>query len=174
VSTKKNDTRLSRRISRKQEKSFIKKLMNNIFGQALVEMVLIIPLFLLLTFSIFDFGIMLGKQHSINHMAKELSRAASIGFTQDELKNLSINLSSTIMNVESHVIENNSGNTIMRLKKTGESDIVETFEPALANRKKGDHIKVKVEYTYKPFTPFFNFFSVPLTGESIARVEYMP
>ena len=67
-------------------------------GQALVEMALVLPIFLLLIIGIFDFGMALHCWSSLNHQCVQAARAASKRNNQLVARNL--NLSTTHTSLE--------------------------------------------------------------------------
>lgn len=60
--------------------------MNNNKGQALVEFVLILPVFLFLLFAIYDFGMMFSKKNKLESSSSDIIELYKNGKTIDEIK----------------------------------------------------------------------------------------
>lgn len=100
-------------------------------GQALVEFVLILPVFLLILFAVVDFGMILSKKN--------------------ELENISVDVVSMIKNNDNIIdINNHYPDTTIEVKEEGEYirviiyEEIDVMTPGL-NRVLGDPHKVKVE-----------------------------
>lgn len=100
-------------------------------GQALVEFVLILPVFLLILFAVVDFGMILS--------------------TKNELENISVDVVSMIKNNDNIIdINNHYPDTTIEVKEEGEYirviiyEEIDVMTPGL-NRVLGDPHKIKVE-----------------------------
>lgn len=100
-------------------------------GQALVEFVLILPVFLLILFAVVDFGMILS--------------------TKNELENISVDVVSMIKNNDNIIdINNHYPDTTIEIKEEGEYirviiyEEIDVMTPGL-NRVLGDPHKIKVE-----------------------------
>ena len=68
------------------------KTFNNNKGQALVEFVLILPIFLLLLFAIYDFGIIFTRKTSLENSSSDIINLYKNGKTIDEIRSVYNNL----------------------------------------------------------------------------------
>ena len=100
-------------------------------GQALVEFVLILPVFMLLIFSVYDFGMIFSKKSSLENSSSDIISLYQNGKTIDEIKELypSLNISD-VLDTDYHKI------TI--------TDKVKIITPGL-NRILGNPYSIKVE-----------------------------
>ncbi len=71
--------------------------MNN-KGQALVEFVLILPVFLFIVFAVFDFGMIFSSKNELENDSLDISLLVKNGTTLEEIKTMYPNLSITINN----------------------------------------------------------------------------
>ena len=67
-------------------------------GQALVEFVLILPIFIFLLFSIYDFGMIFNRKNSLESSSTDIIELYKTGKTIDEINGLYTNLT---INMES-------------------------------------------------------------------------
>jgi Flp pilus assembly protein TadG len=140
-------------------------------GQTIVEWALILPIFLILFIGLIDFGWAFSKQHSLNQVAKELARSASIGENVDDLKLMANELAKTILTPDTITHDEVDNNTIFTITDTNGKEVKITFIESLNNREKGKDIKVRIEYEYQPFTPFVNATSILLSAEYMTKAE---
>lgn len=121
-------------------------------GQAIIELALILPVFLLIVFGGLEIGNILHKQLLLTSASREGARTGAIGAgdnaIRDEVKKVasSLNLS--------------------------DSDIVIT--PGEGLRSRGSALKVKVSHNVELFTPVLNNIlpsTFHLTAETTMRVE---
>ena len=70
--------------------------MNNNKGQALVEFVLILPIFLFLLFAIYDFGMIFNKKNNLESSSSDIIYLYKNGKSLDEIKELYNKLNVTI------------------------------------------------------------------------------
>ncbi|MGE5653202.1 MAG: TadE/TadG family type IV pilus assembly protein [Bacillota bacterium] len=100
-------------------------------GQAIVEMALVLPIFILLVMGIIDFGRLYNAQISITHASREGAREAAVG------------------TIDSQVFTLNKGAATC-LK----TDLVMvSIKPDPSGRRKGDPIIVSVSYRLELITP---------------------
>ncbi len=79
-------------------RSIIRRLRKGEHGQALVEMALVLPLFLLLLFGVMEMGRIGYAYVSVNNAAREGGRVATIGGSDDDIRN-SINNATTSLDL---------------------------------------------------------------------------
>lgn len=100
-------------------------------GQALVEMALVLPIFILLVMGIIDFGRLFNAQISITHASREGARQAAVGTSDTQVvslvKGAATNLDPTRITV--------------------------TILPGPSSRQKGASITVTVGYRLELITP---------------------
>lgn len=65
----------------------IRKLKTKEHGQALVEMALVLPFFFLILFGVFEMGRVGYSYITVNNAAREGGRVATLGGTDDQIKN---------------------------------------------------------------------------------------
>ncbi|WP_462411052.1 TadE/TadG family type IV pilus assembly protein [Neobacillus sp. Marseille-QA0830] len=65
-------------------------------GQSLVEFALILPIFIMLLFGIIDFGRAFHAYLTIDHAGREAARAASIGKSDSQVKQIAMNQGTSI------------------------------------------------------------------------------
>ncbi len=112
-------------------------------GQGLTEFAIVIPVFLLVMFAIFDFGFMLYSRLTVANATREAARAAvmvayrpSIRDVVDAtVKSVSFALTTSRMVIESDCVP------------VGSCDVN-------ANPKPGDSVQVTVTYQYQTFFPW--------------------
>ena len=71
--------------------------MNNNRGQALVEFVLILPIFIFILLTVFDIGMIFNKKNILESSSSDIIELYSTGTTLDEIKELYNDLSVEIM-----------------------------------------------------------------------------
>lgn len=102
-------------------------------GQALVEFVLILPIFILMLFAIVDFGMILSKKNELENISVDVTAMIKNSDNIDDIKNLypkvKINISSDV-----------------KYTKIIISDEVDIMTPGL-NRILGNPYNIKVERT---------------------------
>lgn len=104
--------------------------MNN-KGQALVEFVLILPVFILILFVIIDFGMIISTKNNLENTSVDIVGFIKNDKTKEEITNIYNDIN----------IEINSSNEYIRLTISKDVDII---TPGL-NRVLGDPYNVKVE-----------------------------
>lgn len=75
--------------------------MNN-KGQALVEFVLILPVFIFLLFAIYDFGVIFNRKNSLENSSVDIINLYKNGKTLDEIKNVYGKLNIQIVDEEEY------------------------------------------------------------------------
>ena len=100
-------------------------------GQALVEFVLILPVFLFLVFTVYDFGMIYSKKNSLENNSADIISLYKSGKTIDEIKSIYPNLDIQI-NIEDDY------------NKINISDKVKIITPGL-NRILGNPYEIDVE-----------------------------
>lgn len=79
-------------------------------GQALVEFVLILPIFLLILFAIVDFGIIINKKNHLENSSVDIVSMIRNGDSVDDIKLYYPELSIEVKNVNSYIVINISEN----------------------------------------------------------------
>lgn len=79
-------------------------------GQALVEFVLILPIFLLILFAIVDFGIIINKKNHLENSSVDIVSMIRNGDSVDDIKRYYPELSIEVKNVNSYIVINISEN----------------------------------------------------------------
>lgn len=102
-------------------------------GQALVEFVLILPIFILIMFAIVDFGMILSKKNELENISFDVASMIKNDDTIDEIKKIYPNLLIDIKDSEKYIIISVSEN-------------IDIITPGL-NRILGDPYKVVIERT---------------------------
>ena len=100
-------------------------------GQALVEFVLILPLFILMLFAIVDFGFIFNKKSEMENMSVDIINLIGNGKSIDEISKIYSDV----------VIDEEYGNDFIKIKLSKEVNIM---TPGL-NLILGDPYKVEVE-----------------------------
>ena len=100
-------------------------------GQALVEFVLILPVFLFIVFTIYDFGMIFNRKNVLLNNSNDIVSLYKSGKTIDEIKNLYPKVN----------IKIDSDNEYSKLEVT---DKIKLITPGL-NRIFGNPYKIKVE-----------------------------
>lgn len=101
-------------------------------GQALVEFVLILPVFLIILFTIIDFGIILQRKNNLENTSTEIARMIRNGQTIEEIKQ------------EYHEIEVNLDDYKENYQKIEVTDHINLITPIL-ERILGNPYSIKVE-----------------------------
>jgi Flp pilus assembly protein TadG len=130
----------------------MKKHLKSNNGQAMVEMVLILPLILLLIVGIAEFGFMFSNYLTLNNVSREAARYASLGGTDSAAQTRAIEV---------------SGNLNPSLLSI-------TFTPAENSRDRGDSVEAKATYTHNLMTPFLSTLldeGIQLEAKTVMRVE---
>lgn len=149
----------------------------NNLGQSLIEFALTIPILLFFIFGLIDVGLAINKQFLLNNLTKELSRAASIGKEIDELNNISLELSKTIINVQSisiseEILGDGTRVTKFTIFSIDSKQINIYFFPSIQSRIKGNFLIVEANFIYVPITPLIDtFVSLPLKSKTSTLVE---
>jgi len=128
------------------------KFLKNSKGQAMVELVLILPILLLLIFGIIEFGRIFSTQLIITSSAREAVRKAAVGATDADI----------LLNAK------NSASVL------DSSQMVVTITPAESARSRGDAVTVYIEYPVKIYAPIIsNFVGDPylVSAQAVMRVE---
>ena len=107
-------------------------------GQALVEMALVLPIFLILVMGIVDFGLGLRAWISITNSAREGARLAAVHASCDSIRQR---------------VEDSSGGLV-----TDDSQI--SIDPSDCDFTTGDSVRVTVQYDYKMITPLGSLLSM--------------
>ena len=101
-------------------------------GQALVEFVLILPVFLIILFTIIDFGVILQRKNNLENTSTEIARMIRNGQTIEEIKQ------------EYHEIEVNLDDYKENYQKIEVTDHINLITPIL-ERILGNPYSIKVE-----------------------------
>ena len=102
-------------------------------GQALVEFVLILPIFILIMFAVVDFGMILSKKNELENISFDVASMIKNDDTVDEIKKIYPNLSIDIKDSEKYII-------------IAVSENIDIITPGL-NRILGDPYKIVIERT---------------------------
>ena len=102
-------------------------------GQALVEFVLILPIFILMLFAIVDFGMILSKKNELENISVDVTAMIKNSDNIDDIKNLYPKVKINISSDDKYT-------------KIIISDDVDIMTPGL-NRILGNPYKIKVERT---------------------------
>lgn len=102
-------------------------------GQALVEFVLILPIFILMLFAIVDFGMILSKKNELENISVDVTAMIKNSDNIDDIKNLYPNVKINISSDDKYT-------------KIIISDDVDIMTPGL-NRILGNPYNIKVERT---------------------------
>ena len=105
--------------------------MRNNKGQALIEFVLIIPLFIFLLFSVYDIGMIFYKKNSLENSSSDIIELYTSGKELNEIEMMYDNLKINVIDDSEY-------------KKIIISDNVKLITPGL-NRVFGDPYKISVE-----------------------------
>ncbi len=121
-------------------------------GQAIVEMALVLPIFILLVMGIIDFGRLFNAQITLTHASREGARQASVG------------------TVDSEVV------TLVKDAASGldPSLVSVSIKPDPSLRQKGDSITVAVTYRLEILTPVIGNIlggTRDLTASTMMRIE---
>ena len=122
-------------------------------GQAMVEMALILPLFVLLLLGVVEVGRMYNAYLVIDHATREGARAGSLGATTYQIETKIKTISALLPN---------------------SADVKVTVTPNDSNRSRGQNISITTLYPFKFFAPMIGtIFGNPFNISSIivARVE---
>lgn len=130
----------------------MKKFIKNQKGQALVEMAFVLPILLMLVFGITEFGRIFGAELILSNSAREGARYAAVGATDTEVVTKIINTASILDNTKLFI----------------------SITPSESNRKRGESVKIKVQYPVEIYAPIIsNFTGDPYVakGEATMRME---
>lgn len=75
--------------------------MNN-KGQALVEFILILPIFLLLLFAIYDFGMIFNSRNTLEHTSFDVINLYQNGTSLDEIRSLYTEININIISIDNY------------------------------------------------------------------------
>jgi len=121
-------------------------------GQAIVETALILPIIVLILMGIIDFGLMFNNYLVINNAAREGARNAAVGTSDTNVKNMILNMTSTLDHTK----------------------MTTTIYPSELLRKKGEEVIITIEYDNKLITPIISAI-VPnplhLKSKTVMRIE---
>jgi Flp pilus assembly protein TadG len=149
-------------------------------GAALVEMVIVLPLLLLVVFGMIDFGLLIKDRVALNQAAREGARAASIGKTPAEIRQIVVTSSPTLAianNSTNIALTTNNASALAAQAKTPDPnpDSWNTqlgVNGAVNNAASSDLILVKVTTTHNRITSlFFGSSSFTVFGKCVMRRE---
>ncbi|MCX7745535.1 MAG: pilus assembly protein [Clostridia bacterium] len=129
-----------------------KRLLANKKGQSVVETALVLPIIILILVGIIDFGLMFNNYLVIANASREGARNAAVGSTDMEVFSIIANMTSTLNNAKMKI----------------------TIYPSPSLRKKGEEIKVTVEYDNDLITPIMSSIipnPLHLKSETVMRIE---
>lgn len=133
--------------------TLIKKIHRNGKGQSMVEMAIILPVLLLILFSIFEFGRILGAYMLIHDLARDGVRYGVVGMSDQSIKD--------------HIMEHDSFLSIS-------SDDI-NITPSI--RSLGSALTVGIDYEIEIITPIISSIvpnPINLRAEYVMRVEKLP
>jgi len=128
------------------------RLIKEQYGQAMVEMALILPLLLLLLIGTIEIGRVFGSHMVVGDLARQGARYGIVGYNDAQINNLLLSERAWL----------------------NESSLSITITPGFSSRKAGDPLNVTVNYSTSLLTPFFSgFFPDPvvLSSQCTMRVE---
>ena len=105
-------------------------------GQALVEFVLILPIMILIIFTIYDFGNLLNSKNKLENTSTDIARLVRNGDTIEQIKNNYPKISITIKD---------DGNNYKKIEVQEEIKIITPFLDKIL----GNPCKIKTERTIK-------------------------
>jgi Flp pilus assembly protein TadG len=103
-------------------------------GQALVEIALLVPIFLLLLGGIVDFGRILYTQSKLNSLTQESARLAGLGRSDTQVKDFAF----------------------ARIDEVAKTTMKVVVSPPDTGRDSGDYVTVEISCDVKYITPFMN------------------
>ncbi len=111
--------------------SWLQRFRSDHRGQAMVEMALVLPIFILLVMGIIDFGRLFNAQISLTHASREGARQAAVGTLDSDVT------------------------TLVKGAATGldPTKLTVGILPAPSGRRKGDPVSVSVNYRLELITP---------------------
>lgn len=133
--------------------TIIKKIHRNDKGQSMVEMAIILPVLLLILFSIFEFGRILGAYMLVHDLARDGVRYGVVGMSDQSIKD--------------HIMEHDSFLNI-------NSDDI-NITPSI--RSLGSALTVGIDYEIEIITPIISSIvpnPINLRAEYVMRVEKLP
>ncbi len=133
--------------------TLIKKIHRNDKGQSMVEMAIILPVLLLILFSIFEFGRILGAYMLVHDLARDGVRYGVVGMSDQSIKD--------------HIMEHDSFLSIS-------SDDI-NITPSI--RSLGSALTVGIDYEIEIITPIISSIvpnPINLRAEYVMRVEKLP
>lgn len=133
--------------------TIIKKIHRNDKGQSMVEMAIILPVLLLILFSIFEFGRILGAYMLVHDLARDGVRYGVVGMSDQSIKD--------------HIMEHDSFLSIS-------SDDI-NITPSI--RSLGSALTVGIDYEIEIITPIISSIvpnPINLRAEYVMRVEKLP
>ena len=110
-------------------------------GQALMELALVVPIFLILLLSIVDFGWALRSWITVTNSAREGARAGAVGATCDDIKQRAVDTSADLLSLSDVTVDNCQGDP-------------------------GTNVEVTVSYEYSWITPLGGLLTT-FTGGSL-------
>ncbi len=119
-------------------------------GQGLTEFALVIPVFLLVMFAIFDFGFMLYSRLTVMNAALEGARA---GVMLGDASTIPVVVESTVKSVSFALTTSSPTMTITSTCVTIKTTPGPCNFTAGANSRPGDAVQVTVTYQYRTFFP---------------------
>jgi Flp pilus assembly protein TadG len=128
-------------------------------GQALVEFALIVPVFMLIAFGIFDFGFAFDSSLTISNAARE---GARFGATNPD----STAITSRVRLVAGRLNDSNLTVTVSCQTSTGAA-----CSGGMAGAVSGTTVVVSVSYSYRMITPIVFGTTIPLNSTAQMRVE---
>ncbi|NPV27636.1 MAG: pilus assembly protein [Firmicutes bacterium] len=131
---------------------YLNQLIRQQRGQALVEVALVLPIFLLLIFGIIEFGRVLGAYLLITHASREGARAGAVGAADTDIANAVNNAVPTL----------DPGRVIIHIS------------PDSTSRVRGAALTVRVDYSVPLYAPFITSILTnpfPLSAQTTMRIE---
>ena len=128
------------------------KQIKNRKGQAMVEFVLILPVFLLLLLGMVDLSRVISANFVLENAARSAARVGVVSNSDTDIIN---------------AIENGT-------ESLDETRITYIITPSEGTRGSGDELRVEIDYTVDILTPIVSNVlgnSIPISGKTIMRVE---
>jgi Flp pilus assembly protein TadG len=153
----------------------VKKLMKGMRGATIVEFAMVLPLFVLLLFGIFDFGRYFFVQHTLQYATREGTRLALVGgiLTDDQGKPMT-RVASIIKKIKDNasLAINPSEISISIFPITAAYSDPDKWETQQNAGEPKDYMRVRTWHTYKWLTPLIGNFFTAAASKIQAEATY--
>lgn len=130
------------------------KSIGDLSGQAMLEFVLLLPLFTLMFFGLIEIGLILCSEQAITYAVREGARAGALTNSNEQI----VGAVRTAM----RYLDPENKNTRVEITPEDEEDSL---------RARGNPLTVKIEYTVPLHIPLVSANQIILKSESTARIE---